>query len=114
MSSVVTAALFVAALFFTPLIAMAPDFAVAPALVIVGVYMFMNVGEINLRDFKTAAPAFLSMVLMPLTYSISIGLCFGFVSYILISIASGEIRKIHPIMWCVGVLAGAELWLQMT
>ena len=112
-TSVVTAFYFLAALFVAPLIAIVPTFAIAPALVVVGIFMFTNVGEIDLSDFKVAAPAFLTMIVMPLSYSISMGLCFGFISYILIAVAAGDIKKIHPIMWCVGALSVGELYLQM-
>ena len=112
-TSVVTAFYFLAALFIAPVIAIVPTFAIAPALIVVGVFMFTNVGEIDFSDFKVAAPAFLTMIVMPLSYSISMGLCFGFISYILVAVAAGEIKKIHPIMWCVGALSVGELYLQM-
>lgn len=109
LSSVVTGILFLAALFFAPLIGVVPGFATAPALVIVGVFMFRNIKEINFSDMKDAVPAFLTMILMPLTFSISTGLTIGFLSYLLIGILSGGIRKISVVMWVVGLLSAVNL-----
>lgn len=109
LASVVTALLFLAALVFTPVIGAVPGFATAPALIIVGVYMFRNITEIDFTDFGTAVPAFLTIVMMPLTYSISTGLQFGFLSYILIAVASGRTRKLHPVMWGIGALSAVDL-----
>ena len=64
-----TAALFLAALFLTPVIGVVPGFATAPALVVVGVFMFRNVARIDFRDFAEGVPAFLTIILMPLTFS---------------------------------------------
>jgi AGZA family xanthine/uracil permease-like MFS transporter len=109
LASVVTGLLFLAALFFAPLIGAVPGFATAPALVIVGVFMFRNIKEINFSDMKDAVPAFLTMILMPLTFSISTGLTIGFLSYLLISVLSGDIKKISPVMWVVGLLSAVNL-----
>lgn len=109
LSSVVTGLLFLAALFFAPLIGAVPGFATAPALVIVGVFMFRNIKEINFSDMKDAVPAFLTMILMPLTFSISTGLTVGFLSYLLISVLSGGMKKISPVMWVVGLLSAVNL-----
>jgi len=109
LASVVTALLFLAALVFTPIIGAVPGFATAPALIIVGVYMFKNITKIDFSDFEIAVPAFLTIVMMPLTYSISTGLQFGFLSYIVIAVASGDARKVHPIMWVIGTLSAADL-----
>ncbi|MGE4490346.1 MAG: NCS2 family permease, partial [Kiritimatiellales bacterium] len=109
LASVVTGLLFLAALFFAPLIGAVPGFATAPALVIVGVFMFRNIREINFSDMKDAVPAFLTMILMPLTFSISTGLTIGFLSYLLIGVLSGDIKKISPVMWVVGLLSAVNL-----
>ncbi|KOR32722.1 guanine permease, partial [Achromatium sp. WMS3] len=82
LAALCTAILFIAALFFTPLIEIVPAFATAPALIIVGVYMFKNVGAIDFRDFRIGFPAFLTIILMPLTFSIATGLTIGFLSYV--------------------------------
>jgi len=109
LSSTVTAVLFLLALVFAPIIGIVPDFATAPALIIVGVYMFKNIKEIDFSDFQIGIPAFLTIVLMPLSYSISTGLAFGFLSYILIALASGKAREVHPVMWVVGMLSALDL-----
>lgn len=109
LSSVVTGTLFLVALFFAPLIVSVPGFATAPALVIVGVFMFRNIKQIDFMDMKTAVPAFLTMILMPLTFSIATGLTIGFLSYIIISLFSGDLKKISPVMWVVGLLSAVNL-----
>lgn len=109
LASVVTGILFLVALFFAPLIGAVPAFATAPALVIVGVFMFRNIKQIDFTDMKSAVPAFLTMILMPLTFSISTGLTIGFLSYIIIAVFSGEIKKISPVMWVVGLLSAINL-----
>lgn len=110
-ASVVTAALFFAALFFAPLIGIVPAYATAPALIIVGVYMFKNIKEIDFNDFTESIPAFLTIILMPLTYSISIGLSFGFISYVILKIAVGKINTLSIIMWGIAILSAINLVL---
>lgn len=109
LTSVVTAALFLISLLFTDIIKIVPDFATAPALIIVGVYMFKNVKDIEFSDFTAAVPAFLTIILMPLTFSISIGLCFGFVSHIIMELTAGRAGKIHPAMWGIGIFATIDI-----
>lgn len=105
LASVFTAILFLLALLFTPIIGMVPGFATAPALVVVGVYMFKNVKEIDFSDFEVAVPSFITIVIMPLTYSISTGLSLGFMSYVIVAIAAGDIKKVKPAMWVIAVLS---------
>ena len=105
LSSVVTALMFLLATLFTPIIGMVPGFATAPALVIVGVYMFKHVKEIDFTDFEVAVPCFITIVAMPLTYSIAVGLSLGFMSYIIVTVAAGDFRKIQPTMWVIGILS---------
>ncbi|HYQ55842.1 MAG TPA: NCS2 family permease [Draconibacterium sp.] len=110
-ASIVTAALFFLALFFAPLIGIVPSYATAPALVIVGVYMFKNIKQINFADFSEAIPAFLTIILMPLTYSISIGLSFGFISYVLLKAVAGKFEEISWLMWLIALLSILNLWI---
>jgi AGZA family xanthine/uracil permease-like MFS transporter len=110
-ASVVTAGLFFLALFFAPLIGIVPGYATAPALVIVGVYMFKNIKQINFADFSDSIPAFLTIILMPLTYSISTGLSFGFISYVVLKAVSGKFDEISWLMWLIAVLSVINLWL---
>ena len=110
-ASVVTAGLFILALFFAPLIGIVPAYATAPALIIVGVYMFKNIKEIDFNDFTEAIPAFLTIVLMPLTYSISIGLSFGFISYVILKLVVGKGNSVSLLMWSISVLSLINLYL---
>lgn len=105
LASLVTSGLFLLALLFTPLVGIVPGYASAPALVLVGVFMFKSIGNIDFTDMKLAIPAFITIVMMPLTYSISIGLSFGFVAYIITHIAAGEIKKINVALWVIGGLS---------
>lgn len=109
LTAVVTSLLFLVALIFTPLIKIVPAFATAPALVMVGVFMFKNIHKVDFSDLSIGIPVFLTLIMMPLTYSISIGLAFGFLAYIFVAIAHGDLRKIHPVMWIIGALSLAEL-----
>ncbi len=111
LANVATGVLFLLALFVTPLIGIVPAFATAPALIIVGVYMFKNVKQIDFGSFESGVPAFLTIILMPLTYSISMGLAFGFIAYIVANLASGKIKKIHPFMWGIGVFSVLDIVL---
>lgn len=113
LASVVTAVLFLVALFFAPLIGAVPAFATAPALIIVGVFMFRNIKEIDFSKFQTAVPAFLTMILMPLTFSIATGLTVGFLSYIIIAVFSGNFKQVSPVMWVVGLLSAINLFVSV-
>ncbi len=96
LTGVTTAALFLFAAFFTPLIAAVPSYATAPALIVVGIFMMRGIGGIDFHRFEEGAPAFLTFLLMPLTYSIATGLAFGFLSYVLIRLLLG---RIHECNW---------------
>ena len=109
LTSFVTGILFLVALIFTPLIAIVPAFATAPALIMVGIFMFKNIKKIPLEDWSDLVPAYLTIVLMPLTYSISMGLTFGFLAWIILNVAQGRIREISVVMWIVGILAAINL-----
>ncbi|MEX0662949.1 MAG: NCS2 family permease [Balneolaceae bacterium] len=108
-TSLVTALLFIVALFFTPLIALVPVYATAPALVVVGIFMFKNIRKIPLEKFTDIVPVFLTVVLMPLTYSISLGLTFGILSWVILKAVSGDFSNISGVMWIVGVLSAINL-----
>ncbi|MBT3198460.1 MAG: NCS2 family permease [Phycisphaerales bacterium] len=109
LASVVTGLLFIAALFITPLIAIVPEFATAPALILVGVFMFRSIGKIDMSDFCSAMPAFLTIILMPLTYSISTGLAFGFMAHIILTVAAGRGKKVGLVMWIIGLLSLTDI-----
>jgi AGZA family xanthine/uracil permease-like MFS transporter len=78
-----------------------PVEAAAPALVIVGALMIRQASGIDFTDFRIALPAFLTIVVMPFTYSIANGIGAGFISYVLLAVATGGARKVHPLMWVV-------------
>lgn len=101
LTSVVTGVLFLGALLLTPLVSLVPSEAAGPALVIVGALMIRQVKEIDFTDVGVAVPAFLTMTLMPFTYSITNGIGAGFVSWVAIRVAQGRARQIHPLMWAV-------------
>ncbi|GAA0497360.1 NCS2 family permease [Salinibacillus aidingensis] len=98
-ASVVTAGLFLLALFFSPLLGVVTSQVTAAALVIVGVMMASNLKNIEWDQFEIAVPAFLTVVTMPLTYSIATGIAIGFVFYPLTLILKGRTKEIHPIMY---------------
>lgn len=104
-ASVITALLFFFSLFFTPLVSIVPAFATAPALIIVGAYMFKNIAELDWTDPKTVFPAFITIIMMPLTYSISTGLAFGFISYILIHLGTKDFKKLNFTLLFIGFLS---------
>ena len=100
-ASLVTGALFIIISFFAPLAGVVPFEAVAPALVIVGFMMVTHVKDIDWGDFGIAIPAFLTVALMPLTYSIANGLGAGFIAYVLIRVMQGRAKDVHVLMWFV-------------
>jgi len=100
-----TSVLFLIAMFFWPLFAVIPAFATAPALVIVGVYMTGIVTKIDFeKDFSEAIPAFIVMILMPLTYSISDGVVFGVISYVVLKVFMGKARQVSVMMYVLAAL----------
>ncbi len=103
-ASVVTGVLFLLAVFLSPLVDIVPYEAAAPALVVVGFLMMTAIREIDFNDYEIAIPAFLTIVLMPFTYSISTGIGSGFITYVLIKLVKGKARELHPLLWVVTVL----------
>ncbi|HUI26719.1 MAG TPA: NCS2 family permease, partial [Candidatus Kryptonia bacterium] len=114
LASVVTAALFLAALFCAPFARMAGEGIrvgdatlypiVAPALIIVGSFMIRAAAEIAWNDTPTALASFLTLVTVPFTFSITEGIAFGFISYALLMVASGRARGVHPLVYVFAVL----------
>lgn len=109
LASVVTALMFIGALFFSPIVGVVPAYATAPALIIVGGYMFKNVKDLDFTDMKSLFPAFIIIVAMPLTYSISVGLSLGFLAYILIHLITGDFKKINFTLLFIGALCLVNL-----
>ncbi len=93
LASLVTAICFALCLFLTPIANIIPSAATAPALIWVGVLMLKNFSKVDMSDFRSAVPAFLVLVMMPLTYSISNGIGIGAIAYVLISLFTGEYKK---------------------
>lgn len=104
LTAVVTGFLFLLSMFFSPLFLAIPSFAIAPALIIVGFYMMGSVVKIDFEDMAEAIPAFLTILFMPLAYSISEGIAVGVISYTLINAICGKSKKITPLMYILTVL----------
>ncbi|MDR0627293.1 MAG: NCS2 family permease [Bifidobacteriaceae bacterium] len=104
LANIVTGVLFLLATFVSPLVAMVPYEAATPALVVVGFLMMMQVSGIAWKDYEISIPAFLTIVLMPFAYSITVGIGAGFIAYVLIKVAVGKTKQIHPLMWVAAVL----------
>ena len=109
LASVVTALMFIGALFFSPIVGVVPAY--ATALIIVGGYMFKNVKDLDFTDMKSLFSAFIIIVMMPLTYSISIGLSLGFLTYILLHLVTGDFKKLNVTLLFIGALCLVNLMI---
>jgi len=103
LANVVTGVLFLAAMFLTPLYKVVPVEAAAPALVVVGAMMIRQIEDIDMSGFDRALPVFLTIVVMPFTYSIVNGIGAGFLAHVVLETAMGRGRRVHPLMWIVSV-----------
>ncbi|MDT0319180.1 NCS2 family permease [Streptomyces millisiae] len=103
-ANLVTGGLFALALFFSPLAAVVPSQAAAPALVAVGFLMMLQVGAINWTDHTLAIPAFVTIVVMPFTYSITNGIGAGFVAYVVMKVVTGRTREVNWLVWITAAL----------
>jgi AGZA family xanthine/uracil permease-like MFS transporter len=112
LASVVTGALFLLATVLSPLVAIIPNEAATPALVLVGFLMMQQVKNIEWDDLEIGLPAFLTIVLMPFTYSISVGIGAGFIAYVLIKVARGKAGVVHPLLWVVSALFVVYFFIQ--
>lgn len=104
LASVVTGIALLLTTFLSPLVALVPYEAATPALIIVGFLMMTQIKDIDWADITIALPAFLTIVLMPFTYSIAVGIGAGFVTHVVLKVATGKSKSIHPLLW---VVAGA-------
>ncbi len=102
-TSVVTGALFLVAILLSPIALIVPAAATAPALVLVGYLMFTLIKDIPVGDVEEGLPALLTMILMPLTYDITVGIGAGFISWVLIKTVRGKMAQIHWLMWVVSI-----------
>ncbi|MBR7002890.1 MAG: NCS2 family permease [Neisseriaceae bacterium] len=110
LTSIVVGLLFLAALWFSPLVGSVPKFATAPALIFVGILMMKSCLEINWNDLTEAAPAFLTIAFMPFTYSIANGIAMGFISYTIVKALCGKAREVPIMVWIVSALWVAKFW----
>ena len=111
MAAMVSGSLFFIAMFLSPIAQLVPSCATAAALIYVGVLMMACVRDIDWSDIEVAVPAFLTMAMMPFSYNISYGICFGLISYTLIKIFTGKVKEITGGTWVVAGLFLAMLFL---
>jgi adenine/guanine/hypoxanthine permease len=104
LASVVTGIAFLLSTFLAPVVSIVPYEAATPALVVVGFLMMTQVKGIDWTDLEIALPAFLTIVLMPFTYSISAGIGAGFLAFVVLKVAKGKARQVHPVLWVVAAL----------
>jgi AGZA family xanthine/uracil permease-like MFS transporter len=102
-ASVVTGVLFLFAILLSPAAQLVPYQASGPVLVVVGFLMFTLVKDIDVSDVEEGLPALLAMILMPLTYSITVGIGAGFISWVFIKVVKGKVGEVHPLMWLVSI-----------
>ncbi len=105
LTAVVTGICLLTAILFVPLVGIVPEYATAPALIMVGLFMMKEVKRIDFGNIEEAFPAFIIMVMIALSYSISTGLAFGFLSFTLIKLIAGKAREVRPTMWLIAVLS---------
>ena len=104
LTSLTTAILFLIALFLSPLFLAVPGAATAPALILVGLFMISPVKEIDFEDYTEAIPAFLTLIVMPLSYSIANGIMIGMLSWLVLKVLSSRMKEINVMTLVVGVL----------
>jgi AGZA family xanthine/uracil permease-like MFS transporter len=103
-TAIVTGAMFVVALFVAPVVGAIPSAATAPALIVVGSLMMTAIGEVDWKDPETSIPAFLTMLAIPLTFSIANGLAFGFIAYTVLKVARGKFREVNWLVYALTLL----------
>jgi adenine/guanine/hypoxanthine permease len=111
-ASVVTALCFLPCLFLAPLVGMVPPFATAPALILVGALMFRSVTALDLSRLEDAVPVFLTVALIPLTFSITQGMLWGFLTHVLLYVLAGRRAEVRPMMYGIAALSVVLLGLQ--
>lgn len=105
LTSLVTGACFLLAVLFVPVVEIVPKYATAPALILVGLFMMKEIKRIDFVNMEEAFPAFIIVVMTALSYSISQGLAFGFISFVLIKLAAGKAGDVKPTMWVIALLS---------
>lgn len=104
LTALTTAGMFFLALFLAPLFLMVPGAATAPALILVGSFMMSPILNIDFSDYTESIPVFLTIIMMPLTYSIAEGIVFGMLAYVLLKMLSGRFKEVSPVMYFLAVL----------
>ena len=104
LTGVIVALLFVVSLFLSPFFMAIPSFATAPALILVGFLMFGSISEISFQDFSETIPAYIAIIAMPFCYSISEGISFGIISYVVMNLLTGKRKKLYPLMGGLAVV----------
>jgi AGZA family xanthine/uracil permease-like MFS transporter len=104
LTALIVGGCFVVAMFFSPLFLSIPSAATAPALIIVGLLMAEQIKNVNFDDFSESIPAFVCMLMMPLTYSISNGILIGMITYVLMNMICGKFKKLSPAMYILAIL----------
>jgi AGZA family xanthine/uracil permease-like MFS transporter len=114
LTSVFTALCFLPCFFLAPLAAMVPPFATAPVMVFVGAAMFKSVSSINFARIEEGLPAFLTIILIPLTFSITQGILWGFIAHVVLYLLAGRRKDVHPVMYILAAVAIGLLVLEHT
>ncbi len=114
LTSVVVASLFLLGLFITPIVGLVPAAATAPALILVGLFMLSNMANVDFKDYTEFIPAFLTLITMPFTYSISNGIGAGIIAYVLVKLATKRYREISLVMYSLAVIFGVYfIWMSL-
>ena len=111
LTAVVVGLLFIPFMFLSPLLSFIPGVAPAPILVLVGIFMLKPLQRVEWGNFEEAIPAFLALVLIPLTYSITQGIIWGFIAYTILKVLRGKFKEIHPALWFIDAFAILSLVL---
>jgi len=112
LTSVFTALCFLPCFFVAPIAGMVPPFATAAVLVLVGAAMFTSIGRIDFAKIEEGVPAFLTLILIPLTFSITQGILWGFISHVGLYLMVGRRRDIHPVMYALALVSIGLLILE--
>ena len=111
-TSVFTALCFLPCLFIAPMAGVVPSYATSVVLLLVGAFMFKSIKEISLEKLEDALPAFLTIILIPLTFSITQGILWGFISHVALYLLAGRRREIHPLMYVLGIISIGLVWMK--
>ena len=114
LTSLVTSLCFVVCLFLSPIASIIPSQATAPALVFVGVLMLKNFSKVDMSDMRSAVPAFLTLIMMPLTYSIANGIGIGAIAYVIITLCTGKYSKQDIVITIIAILFAIRFALVFT